>query len=227
MAPCPAGAIGCDYNSGRGQRLAVPFQPAVIMPHTIATAVHCELLIKKSRFLGCVQPVADRAAAQAVVEQLRVRHPGAAHVCWALLAGGQSAAVDDGEPSGTAGRPMLEVLRHQDLDGVLATVVRYFGGVKLGAGGLVRAYTDSVAQALLGADKVAILRMRQLSCSVPYALEGMVRRELEAAAATLEQVDHAEAVRLAFSVSEPQGDALRARLNEAGHGQLVWHDAAP
>ena len=77
----------------------------------------------------------DRSSAQAVVEALRREHPGAAHVCWALLAGGQSAAVDDGEPSGTAGRPMLDVLRHQDLEGVLATVVRYFGGVKLGAGG--------------------------------------------------------------------------------------------
>ena len=67
-----------------------------------------------------------------------------------MLAGGQSAAVDDGEPGGTAGRPMLEVLRHQDLDGVLATVVRYFGGIKLGAGGLLRAYTEAVAQALRG-----------------------------------------------------------------------------
>ncbi len=81
------------------------------MAHTLAAAVHSELLIKKSRFLGCVQPVADRASAQAIVAQLRAAHPGAAHVCWALLAGGQSAAVDDGEPSGTAGRPMLDVLR--------------------------------------------------------------------------------------------------------------------
>ena len=118
------------------------------MAHTLAAAVHSELLIKKSRFLGCVQPVADRAAAQAIVAQLRAAHPGAAHVCWALLAGGQSAAVDDGEPSGTAGRPMLEVLRHQDFDGVLASVVRYYGGIQLGAGGLLRAYTDSIAQAL-------------------------------------------------------------------------------
>ena len=91
---------------------------------TIASAVHSELLIRKSRFIGCVQPMTDRAEAQKVVADLRAQHPGAAHVCWALLAGGQSAAVDDGEPSGTAGRPMFEVLRRQGLEGVLATVVR-------------------------------------------------------------------------------------------------------
>jgi uncharacterized YigZ family protein len=116
---------------------------------TLARPVHSELVIRKSRFIGCVQAVPDRAAAQAVVARLHSEHPGAAHVCWAFLAGGQSAANDDGEPGGTAGRPMLEVLRRQDLEGVLATVVRYFGGIKLGAGGLVRAYTDAVAQALL------------------------------------------------------------------------------
>ena len=117
------------------------------MASTIFSSVDYELVIKKSRFIACIQPVADRASAQAVVQQLWAQHPDATHICWALLAGGQSAAVDDGEPSGTAGRPMLEVLRHHDLEGVLATVVRYFGGVKLGAGGLVRAYTDAVAQA--------------------------------------------------------------------------------
>ena len=92
------------------------------MAYSLAQPVESELLIKKSRFIGCVQPVASRAEAQEIVVRLRQQHPGAAHVCWALLAGGQSAAVDDGEPGGTAGRPMLEVLRHQDLDGVLATV---------------------------------------------------------------------------------------------------------
>ena len=132
------------------------------MPHTLAAPVHSELIIKKSRFIGCVQPVVDRAAALAIVDQLWREHPGARHVCWALMAGGQSAAVDDGEPGGTAGRPMLDVLRHQDLDGVLATVVRYFGGVKLGAGGLVRAYTDTVAQALIGATKVPRRRLTTL-----------------------------------------------------------------
>jgi uncharacterized YigZ family protein len=192
------------------------------MALTLAHPVHSEVLIKKSRFLGCVQPVADRAQALTVVEGLRAAHPGAAHVCWALLAGGQSAANDDGEPGGTAGRPMLEVLRHQQLEGVLATVVRYFGGVRLGAGGLVRAYTDAVAQALLQARKLPLQRSVQLSCAVPYALEGMVRRELQAAGAVLGEVRHEGVVEIAFSVVEGVEPGLRARLNEAGQGALQW-----
>jgi len=192
------------------------------MPQTLSAPAHSELLIKKSRFIGCVQPMSDRAAAQAVVQQLRQQHPGAAHVCWALLAGGQSAAVDDGEPGGTAGRPMLDVLRHQDLEGVLATVVRYYGGVKLGAGGLVRAYTDAVAQALLQAPKVALQKMRALACSVPYALEGSVRRELEQHQALLGEVQHGSVVTLHFSLPEAASAALVARLNELGQGRLAW-----
>lgn len=192
------------------------------MPQTILAPVHHELLIKKSRFIACVQPMADRAGAQQVVASLRAQHPGAAHVCWALLAGGQSAAVDDGEPSGTAGRPMLDVLRHQDLEGVLATVVRYFGGVKLGAGGLVRAYTDSVAQALLQADKIAIIRKTVLRCSAPYPLEGLVRREIDGAGATLLDVAHGNDVVFAFSLPEAAAGAFAARLNEAGHGRIAW-----
>ncbi|MES2937490.1 MAG: YigZ family protein [Pseudomonadota bacterium] len=197
------------------------------MALTLRAPVHSELVIRKSRFLGCVQPVADRAGAQAVVAQLRAQHPGAAHVCWALLAGGQSAANDDGEPGGTAARPMLEVLRHQDLEGVLATVVRYFGGVKLGAGGLVRAYTDAVAQALLGAEKVTLRRHVELRCAVPYAMEGMVRRELQQAGAELREVLHGDSVVFLFAVAEDAAAALRSRLDDAGHGQLVWPPEPP
>ncbi len=192
------------------------------MPLSLASPVSSELLIKKSRFIACVQPVADRAAAQAIVAQLRSEHPGAAHVCWALLAGGQSAANDDGEPGGTAGRPMLEVLRHQDLEGVLATVVRYFGGVKLGAGGLVRAYTDAVAQALHSAEKIPLIRKRVLRCQVPYALEGLLRREIGAAGGTLQEVLHAAQVDLRFTVAETAADALVHRLNDACQGHIGW-----
>jgi uncharacterized YigZ family protein len=191
---------------------------------TLAQPVHSDLVIKKSRFIGCVQAVPDRAAAQVVVARLREQHPQAAHVCWALLAGGQSAANDDGEPGGTAGRPMLEVLRRQDLEGVLATVVRYFGGVKLGAGGLVRAYTDAVAQALLHADKLPLHKTVTLRCSVPYALEGLLRRALQQAHAQLASVAHGDAVEFAFSVTEDAAAALTARLNESGQGALRWLD---
>ena len=192
------------------------------MALTLQAPVHAELVIRKSRFIACVQPVADRAAAQTIVAGLRAEHPSAAHVCWALLAGGQSAANDDGEPGGTAGRPMLEVLRRQELEGVLATVVRYFGGVKLGAGGLVRAYTDAVAQALLGAEKIEMRRLTTLRCGVPYALEGWLRRELQAAGAVLLDVHHGATVEVGFSVPESQAAALKARIGDASQGAAAW-----
>jgi uncharacterized YigZ family protein len=194
------------------------------MPFSLAAPAHHELVIKKSRFIACVEPVSGRDDAQARVAQLKAEHPDAAHVCWALLAGGQSAAHDDGEPGGTAGRPMLEVLRHQALEGVMASVVRYFGGVKLGAGGLVRAYTDSVVQALLTAQKIPLIKQAQLACSVPYALEGLVRREVVQAQAHLLDVAHGSVVSLRFVLPDTQAGALMARLSESGRGQLVWLD---
>jgi uncharacterized YigZ family protein len=189
---------------------------------TLSAPAHSDLTIRKSRFIGCVEPIADRAAALVRVAQLRAEHPGAAHVCWALLAGGQSAAVDDGEPGGTAGRPMLDVLRHQQLEGVLATVVRYFGGVKLGAGGLVRAYTDAVAQALLGVEKVQVQPMRMLHCTVPYAFEGFLRRQIEQAGATLLDVEHGSLVTLHLSLPDADADRFVDGVNEAGQGRVDW-----
>lgn len=192
------------------------------MPQSITAPAYSELLIKKSRFLACVQPVADRVQAQKIVAETWTQYPDASHVCWALMAGGHSAAVDDGEPSGTAGRPMLEVLRHQDLEGVLATVVRYYGGIQLGAGGLVRAYTDSVAKALLTAQKVPIIRLRTLSCTVPYALEGLLRRETEMAGVTSLQVSHGDLVGMTFSLADDHAETLVFRLNEACGGRIAW-----
>ena len=190
------------------------------MAQTLAVPVCGEIFVSKCRFIGCVRPVAGREVALGVVEALRREHPGAAHVCWALMAGGHSAANDDGEPGGTAGRLMLEVLRHQDLEGVLATVVRYFGGVKLGAGGLVRAYTDAIAQALLGADKRALRRTRTLACDVPYAMKGLLRRELATAGAALLEVRHGSLMRIVFDTDE----ALWERLGDATQGRAGWVD---
>lgn len=196
------------------------------MPQTLSGASSSELEIKKSRFIGCVQPVRDRAEAQQIVAGLRAAHPAAAHVCWALMAGGQSAAVDDGEPSGTAGRPMLEVLRHQDLEGVLATVVRYYGGVKLGAGGLVRAYTDAVAQALIDAPRQSVVKQTILSCEVPYAHEGVVRRLIDAAGASLHGVVHGASVHISAELPADRVGSFRDEVIEATQGRVVWLDDA-
>jgi len=189
---------------------------------SVRAPAHSEVVIKKSRFIGCVQPVDGRVQAQAVVQALRQAHPGAAHVCWALLAGGQCAAVDDGEPGGTAGRPMLDVLRLQNLDGVLATVVRYFGGVKLGAGGLVRAYSDTVAQALRHADKVALQAMQDLHCTVPYALEDWARRHIKSAGAELLGAEHATLVHLRIRLPQSQVPAFMAQINSGTQGAAGW-----
>lgn len=189
---------------------------------TLAAPVHSDLTIRKSRFIGCAQPIADRDAAQAVVASLRAAYPGADHVCWAMLAGGQSAAVDDGEPAGTAGRPMLEVLRHQGLDGVLATVVRYFGGIKLGSGGLLRAYTDVVAQALLVAAKVPLQRLQEVSCEVAYDLEGVVRREAALAGVELLDAQHGRLVRIRLRLPQSLQAVFRSRLDDLAQGRISW-----
>lgn len=201
-------------RSGRYAQLPMPF--------TLPTPVHSELVIKKSRFIGCVEPCSGREAALARVAALRAAHPSATHVCWALMAGGHSAANDDGEPGGTAGRPMLEVLRHQDLESVLATVVRYYGGIQLGAGGLVRAYTDSVAQALLKAEKTPVVRHTTLRCVLPYALEGWLRRELDTHGAQLVDAQHGEGVTVTLSLPEAHATTLVARINDVGQGQVIW-----
>lgn len=194
--------------------------------YTLKAPVYSELLIKKSRFLTCVQPVAGRAEALKIVADLWALHPEARHVCWALMAGGESAAVDDGEPGGTAGRPMMEVLRHQGLEGVLATVVRYFGGIKLGAGGLVRAYNGAVAQALVGCEKVPLLRLRTLQCSVPYSMEGLLRREIQTAGHTLKDIAHGDDVEMGISVPESLARDFVIRIDDVCQGQARWGKAA-
>ena len=195
--------------------------------YSLAQPVSHTLEIRKSRFLACVEPCTDRAAAQVRVNELRAQHPGCAHVCWALLAGGHSAAVDDGEPSGTAGRPMLDVLRHQQLDGVLATVVRYFGGVKLGAGGLVRAYTDAVAQALLQAEKIEHIPVQTLNCELAYAHEGVARNLIAELGGELLTVSHGQAVCLHLRLPTTAVDALQEQLLSITRGELGWEVAAP
>lgn len=192
------------------------------MPFTLKNAGSSELIIKKSRFLGWVGACNGKEQAQQRVQEAWREHPDATHVCWALMAGGHSAANDDGEPGGTAGRPMLEVLRHHDLEGVLALAVRYYGGTPLGAGGLVRAYTDTVVKALDQTEKIKIRPLCDRSLAVPYELEGQVRRELAVHEAVLLSVQHLAHVQMQVQLPQDMLLEFEQKIQNISHGKALW-----
>lgn len=149
--------------------------PSPPLPATIAAAVEHELVIRKSRFLTLVAPVETPDAADQVIAGVKKRYWDAAHNCSAQvtgLHGDRARSSDDGEPSGTAGIPMLEVLRRRELTDVVAIVTRYFGGIKLGAGGLVRAYSSAVSEALDLASPVDRRVLDQVVLAAPHADAG-------------------------------------------------------
>lgn len=146
------------------------------MSVTLEAPVFFELEVKKSRFLAWVEPVADMPEAKARIQQLRQQYGDARHVCFAFYVHGNSGMSDDGEPSGTAGKPIFNVINHKHLINVVAVVVRYFGGVKLGAGGLSRAYGGAVSQALELAVYQPVEVMHKLTLRFPFALESDIRR---------------------------------------------------
>jgi uncharacterized YigZ family protein len=189
--------------------------------YTLAAPVTAELDIRKSRFIAWAIPVADREAALAEIERLRASHPGATHVCWALLAGGQSGMSDDGEPSGTAGRPILEVLRHHEVDGVLAAVVRYYGGIKLGAGGLVRAYTDAIASAMQLAERIERIAQGVLAIELDYADESRVRRWIEENGRELVESAYGMSVRLVIRMPLDAREHAATELRNLTHGRAT------
>lgn len=189
--------------------------------YTLAAAVTAEIDIRKSRFIAVALPVADRAAAMLELDALRTRHPAATHVCWALLAGGESGMSDDGEPSGTAGRPILEVLRHHEVDGVLAAVVRYYGGIKLGAGGLVRAYTDAIATAMQRAERIERVAFGLLEVEVDYADEARIRRWIEQEGHALAEPGYGMTVSLSIQMPLAQRDTAADTIRDLTHGRAV------
>lgn len=148
---------------------------------SVAAAGEDEFIIEKSRFIGYAAPAVSEEDARAFIGTLRKAHPQATHVCsaWIIGAGGLTMhSSDAGEPSGTAGMPMLEVLRAENVTDTVVGAVRYFGGIKLGAGGLTRAYRKTAAIALHAAGIAAYLRHRSLTLTVDYGLSGGVSRRL-------------------------------------------------
>ncbi|MEE2025947.1 YigZ family protein [Alkalimonas mucilaginosa] len=192
----------------------------------LAAPVDHQLSEKNSDFLTFLQPVQNRDEAMLWVEQYRSRYRDASHVCWAYSIGNTrhpeaQACSDDGEPSGTAGRPMLHVLTERELGNCLAVVVRYFGGVKLGAGGLVRAYSAAVSQAANLAELAPVSPQTELSIQLGFADESKVRQLLSQHQGELLSSDYSHQVTLTIRLPQSAEAVFCQQLNNLTAGSAV------
>ena len=195
---------------------------------TLARGGEAEIEVKRSRFLCTLARVEDEGAARAVVDRLRKQHFDARHHCSAFVLGPDGAverSSDDGEPAGTAGAPMLEVLRGREVSDVVAVVTRWFGGTLLGAGGLVRAYGDAVRAGLDATGTLRRDRVRELTLELGHADAGRVESELRARGVTVLDTVYAATVTLRLGVPPAELDRLHALVAELTGGTATAHPA--
>jgi len=148
---------------------------------TVRGPAEVEIVIRKSRFIGHCRPVASEQEAIRFIEEIKKKHWSATHNCSAYVVGDHDEwqkQSDDGEPSGTAGKPMLEVLKQQGLKYTAVVVTRYFGGIMLGAGGLIRAYSEAAAAAVKAAQPILKRLHREVNVTVDYSWYGKLENEL-------------------------------------------------
>ena len=189
-------------------------------PATLAHPATHQLEVKKSRFLALAEPLQDPQEAQAVLA--RVADPQATHNCWAWRIGQAYRFSDDGEPGGTAGRPILAAIDGQRFDQVMVVVTRWFGGVKLGAGGLVRAYGGAAAECLRTAPRLPLLAWREATVHCAFALEAPLRTllaELGAEPGAARYDGHG--LQLPLRVLEPRLAELERRLRDLSRGRAT------
>ncbi|MED4603081.1 YigZ family protein [Paenibacillus validus] len=181
-----------------------------------------EIVIKKSRFIGFAKPVHDEAEAVAFIESIKKEHWNATHNCSAYLIGERDEiqkASDDGEPSGTAGKPILEVIKNQGLKNVAVVVTRYFGGILLGAGGLVRAYTDGAVAGLAAAEQVYKVLHREVRVTIDYTWLGKVENELRGRGMMMEETEFTDKVTLRCLPLAKDADHFMAWMIDLTQGQ--------
>lgn len=207
---------------------------------TPGTSGDYELVVKRSRFLTRLRRVASEEEARAVVEETRREHPAARHHCTAFRlgpTGSLARSSDDGEPAGTAGMPMLQALQGAGVCDVVAVVTRYFGGIKLGTGGLTRAYSDSVSSSLAVCGTQPVIRYQLLEVVVPLTQSGGLEDQLRGlplptgSAAVVLGISWGEPTRFEVAVPVASTTAFQEALAGLSQGQLhatlrevVWLD---
>lgn len=190
--------------------------------YTIKQDGEYEVVIQKSKFIAHFKRVTTEEEAHAFIQTIKKAHWNATHNCSAYIIGERNEfqkANDDGEPSGTAGLPMLEVLRKRELKDTAVVVTRYFGGIKLGGGGLIRAYGGTVSEGLDAIGIVERIPMQRLSLTVDYGWIGKVENELRQSSYLLDDIVYADTVTFHLSVPVEETDTALAWLVDLTNGQ--------
>lgn len=193
--------------------------------YTIKKDAVGQLIINKSRFIGHVSRVATEEAAHAFIQQIKKKHHDATHNCSAYMIGEHNQiqkANDDGEPSGTAGVPMLEVLKKQNLKDTIIVVTRYFGGIKLGAGGLIRAYGSTTTEAINSAGVVDRQLMQGFSVVVDYSMLGKLENTLRNSEYVLETINYSETAEFIVYVRDGQEQQFRDWIVDLTSNQVTF-----
>lgn len=190
---------------------------------TLAGPARLEQEIRKSRFLALAAPVDDIQQAMDFLATQRIND--ASHHCWAYKLGNAYRFNDDGEPAGTAGKPILQAIEGQKLDYVTVVIIRWFGGVKLGAGGLVRAYGGTAVECLRTAPRRAVVATSRVRFLCSYHEQGAIRQRLTGAEAS-DITPMFDADGIVFTASVPQDgcDALRDAIADITRGKSQWQD---
>jgi uncharacterized YigZ family protein len=183
-----------------------------------------EIVIKKSRFIGHARPVESEDEAVAFIEELKKKFWDATHNCSAYLIGERDQfqkALDDGEPSGTAGKPILEVIKHRGLKNIAVVVTRYFGGIMLGAGGLVRAYTDGAVAGIDAAETIVQVLHREIIVDVDYTWYGKLENELRGRGFRVGDVSFTDRVRVLCLPEAGEADRFQSWITDVTQGQAI------
>lgn len=193
------------------------------MRYSLAAPSRFQLEIRKSRFLARAAPVADEAAARAFIASHRAAD--ASHNSWAWKIAAQYRSSDDGEPAGSAGRPILAAIEHFAGDQLVVLVSRWYGGIPLGMGGLIRAYGGCASQCLQAGQRQPLQHLLQLTCQLEHAVHAHLLGRLPSLQVQVLQQDYqAEGIRLLLQLPAEQRNALQQLLNSLSRGQSTLRE---
>lgn len=194
------------------------------MNATLAEEARHELIVRRSRFIALAAPAGSEDEAREALE--RLRDPICTHNCWAWKVGTRYRFDDDGEPGGTAGRPILQAIESQGFDQIVVLVQRHYGGIKLGTGGLARAYGGCAAECLRLARRRPLIAMVEVICELPFDAEAGAHQLLARHSAIKQATDYGSGgIRLELSVPESMRDSLVQALRDLTRGAVLIRSA--